>query len=566
MLELCGNDAHCQNVVVHCGGPGTDDTCANFRKSDSPWGDLGARSSALEDGWLYQYNILGIAQRGISSDKLYGPNYPRDKGEFANLAVPIDTTNNPIIDESCNGVPDPDFDFSELTAMTSIKEITTCQCALPEPGSGIEPDHNSYVNPTAPTSVSKFFEYYASVLRNCHASPYWQIPVPGPDGASLTRNALDYIGTAQLARDMNRLREAIGAETLGCNGVSYGTAVCSSFAAAFPDKVGRWAVNGNVDVSGLADSYFESVAIAQTQQNGKLLKMCRTGYGPGTTCLGTLTESPGEQFTRIMNLISDNPKKFSAPMKGTSERFSLTPAMYYNGALSITTQNKNIWFNVIDMMVSVEKFVQAVYDANETTAEAMVIDELNSKCKRGQWEHGWCKLDVYKKPGFGAHHAIRAADYSNRFSRVAAEQLTNSLLTRYTPSAVAYALSKAGKNLIFPTEPTPNVYGYRSTVGGYVIGALYDDATPFVNARRMRESMPKTSLITWQGIGHGVGDASTYDPEGVAACNRLTALYWKDGTQPPDGYVCRNSARIQKDEEDARSAHKATLVKATKSK
>ena len=552
MFEMCGTGKECHNLLTHCGGPGSDDSCGS--RDDLP-------GSSYEDGsFKYQYNYFGIAQRGINGNQPDMSPWPTPQGDpdypIKSHPVPMDTTNNPIVGYECDSAP-PSPPLKHLSPDTKITEVLTCQCMLPEEGSDIEPDHDFFTDPADMTQVTKLFQFYGSVLRNCRKSPYWELKVPESNGKTMVRNALEYIGTGQLAHDMNRMREAIGAATLSCYGYSYGTAVCSSFAAAFPDKVGRWATNGNVDVGGLTEGYFESVAIAQTQHNSKLLRLCRTGYGPGTTCLGTLTRSPSEQFMDMMDLVKNNPDKFCLPIRDGSRKMCLHPGMFYGGLITTKT-DKQVWFNIIDTVVTTERTIKSIYNGNAT----LLNSTLTGMCS-DTWLYGWCSPAGYATSAITVTDAIRAADYTSRYGQEGAVQLVSGLLTKYTPAAVSWAIQKAGKLLVFPTEPTPNVYGYRSTVGGYVVGSLYDDATPYRNAKLMREGMSATSLVTWQGLGHCVGDA-TYDPEGVAACNRVVSTYWKDGTQPPDGYVCRNSVTITHDEAAAHEHHNAKLLKARK--
>jgi pimeloyl-ACP methyl ester carboxylesterase len=58
---------------------------------------------------------------------------------------------------------------------------------------------------------------------------------------------LDHDTTADEARDMNLLRQAVGARRLNYIGLSYGTALGATYANLFPATVGHMVLDGNID-------------------------------------------------------------------------------------------------------------------------------------------------------------------------------------------------------------------------------------------------------------------------------------------------------------------------------
>ncbi|MEU6065589.1 MULTISPECIES: alpha/beta hydrolase [Streptomyces] len=75
---------------------------------------------------------------------------------------------------------------------------------------------------------------------------------------------LPHIGTVNTARDLDVIRQALGDKKLNYLGFSYGTKLGAVYAAQFPDKVGRMALDG---VDTLTDSLAEQgVATARGQQ------------------------------------------------------------------------------------------------------------------------------------------------------------------------------------------------------------------------------------------------------------------------------------------------------------
>jgi pimeloyl-ACP methyl ester carboxylesterase len=90
---------------------------------------------------------------------------------------------------------------------------------------------------------------------------------------------LPYVGTENVARDMDALRAALGEDKLTYLGVSYGTAIGARYAALFPTRVRAMAFDGVVDPSislidqvahqadGLEASYREFVARCKAERS-----------------------------------------------------------------------------------------------------------------------------------------------------------------------------------------------------------------------------------------------------------------------------------------------------------
>ena len=68
------------------------------------------------------------------------------------------------------------------------------------------------------------------------------------------------VGSRNVARDLDRIRAALGERTLDYLGYSYGTVIGAAYAQQFPDRVGRMVLDSPVDLS--------ETAQAETQEDG----------------------------------------------------------------------------------------------------------------------------------------------------------------------------------------------------------------------------------------------------------------------------------------------------------
>ncbi|MEU6508241.1 alpha/beta hydrolase [Streptomyces sp. NPDC046942] len=115
---------------------------------------------------------------------------------------------------------------------------------------------------------------------------------------------LAHIGTVDASRDLDVIRQALGDKKLNYLGFSYGTRLGAVYAAQFPHKVGRFALDG---VDTLTEPLSEQgVAGAEGQQTAldDFLDWCTTDIA----CpFGQDRRAAGEQVVRLVNSLDKNP-------------------------------------------------------------------------------------------------------------------------------------------------------------------------------------------------------------------------------------------------------------------
>ncbi|MCX4527423.1 MULTISPECIES: alpha/beta hydrolase [unclassified Streptomyces] len=150
-------------------------------------------------------------------------------------------------------------------------------------GGSLEPD------PEAGTDAASQLAALRSLVRRCelHSGP-----------------VLPYIGTVNVARDLDVMRQVLGDEKLNYLGFSYGTRLGAVYAAQFPGKTGRMVLDG---VDTLTEPLAEQALISARGQQRALdnfLAWC--AHQPGCV-YGTNTRTAKEKVNALVARLDEQP-------------------------------------------------------------------------------------------------------------------------------------------------------------------------------------------------------------------------------------------------------------------
>src|SRR5699024_6076448 len=130
--------------------------------------------------------------------------------------------------------------------------------------------------------------------------------------------------TANVARDMDLLRQAVGDQKLNYVGYSYGTFLGATYGKLFPDRIRTMVLDGTVDPKtyvgkgddrSLGRRLEQHVAAAQTYQ--QFLQLCQDA-GPKQCALAGLGD-PEEVVENLFDQLSENPIEVPGPDGSTTE-------------------------------------------------------------------------------------------------------------------------------------------------------------------------------------------------------------------------------------------------------
>ena len=315
--------------------------------------------------------------------------------------------------------------------------------------------------------------------------------------------ALGIFNTVDTARDMDRLREALGDEQLTYLGYSYGTTLGSTYAELFPDKVRALVLDAAVD----PDS--DPVADAEGQAAG--FEGAFEAFAAGCRDLraGCPFGRPRIQLEELLTAAEQQP----IPSSEEGEERRATPG------------------------VIITAVVSALYDQESWPQLSQALDAA-----RGGDAAGIFSLaDSYTgRLGNGTYSNLFDANYAINCADTDPEQLPTEeeIRTLAAEWSEEYPLFGAGSAVALynctvwdaPRTPLPE----RDAEGSapiLVIGTEGDPATPLEGAVDMADQLENAVLLTWAGEGH------TAYPK-TDCVTRTVNAYLLEGTAPQADLTC----------------------------
>ncbi|MEU3946420.1 alpha/beta hydrolase [Streptomyces sp. NPDC029526] len=310
---------------------------------------------------------------------------------------------------------------------------------------------------------------------------------------------LSHVSTTDTARDLDRIRQALGDEKLNYLGISYGTQLGGVYAHLFPQKVGRLTLDAVVDPTADAVGHAKNQTLGFQRALGNYLKS--TGKDP-------------EQGSRE---IADLLERLDAePLPTTSGNRKLTESLALTGIV-LPLYTKEGWPTLTLALEAARK--------GDGTALLALADGYNERDPSGRYGT--------------MTHSQRVIQCLDSKQRPSASEV-KALLPEFEEISPVFG-PRLGWDVAawcheWPVpgqSDTPEV----SAPGAdpiLVIGNTGDPATPYEGARRMADELGKDVgvLLTWKGEGHGAYGS------GSACVDSAVDTFFLEGKTPEDGKVC----------------------------
>jgi pimeloyl-ACP methyl ester carboxylesterase len=314
---------------------------------------------------------------------------------------------------------------------------------------------------------------------------------------------LDHVSTANVARDMDLIREAVGDEQLNYLGFSYGTYLGATYAALFPGEARALVLDGAVDPEEFANDPYEQwlgFAVGQETALDRFLANCESD----SACLFGGPDAAG-RYDALVAALNEAPLTVTV----NGQELPVTGADLSGLTLQALYQ-RQLWPFLGQLLGEVQ--------AGDTTTLTAVLSQL---------------LAEPEQPT-NAQQAILGADEAWPRSLFAALKSdaevaeTAPRLGQFAPAAIDFAFWPAVDDDAY-NGPFSNPDDGATVL---VVGTTFDNATPYDDAVKLTEQLGNARLLTSDGDGH-----TAFSRSGPCIDDAVTA-YLFDLTLPAEGTVC----------------------------
>lgn len=293
---------------------------------------------------------------------------------------------------------------------------------------------------------------------------------------------LAHLSTADVARDLDRIREALGDAKLTYVGFSYGTMIGSTYASLFPTRIRAMVLDGAVDPSLDPVVLREQQARAFEAALDRFLADCAAHV----SCAFHSAGRPGAAFDALMKRIDRRP----VPTPRLDGREPVGPTQAWDGVLQ-SLYSRDAW----------PVLAEALAEARDGDGSLLLL--LGDPLRGRRPDGGYSNLE-------DAYYAVTCLDWpaprdpatytqlAARFARIA---------PRFGPLIAYNDLDCAYWPV--PPERVPARVSAPGAPAIVVVGSTGDPATPYAWSVSLSRQLTSSVLVTRVGEGHtGYGNSS----------------------------------------------------------
>lgn len=343
-----------------------------------------------------------------------------------------------------------------------------------------------------------------------------------------------HMSTADVVRDLDVLRQAVGDDKLNYLGYSYGSYIGNTYANLFPSKVRALVIDGVLNPE-LWSSGWEIAAqrTAAFEVLKQFFKQCDLA---NTSCSLFAPGGSAPQYYKVLNRLKQAPltvQTTQGPRTFTYDGFvaTTTSAMYM----------PEMWPRFSDLVLALREVVDSATPAATSAAAT----------------RAWETVKTMEQMMRDARPSTRAEGDVNPYNNSTEAYPGNHCSdAQYPPPSLA-AYSLIGKyaesgsfigpywwwfNAACASWPVSNdrytgPWSARTSAPVLVVGNFFDPATDYAGAVASNLLLPNSRLLSYAGWGHLVSYT------GRSSCvDGYVTSYFIDGRLPPQGTVCPAAA------------------------
>lgn len=334
---------------------------------------------------------------------------------------------------------------------------------------------------------------------------------------------LKYMSTADVARDLDLLRQAVGDQRLNYLGYSYGSFIGNTYANLFPKKVRAMVIDGVLDPKLWGSGW--QIKADRSSTNDVLQEFFRQCDLAGPDCYLSGPNGSKARFDAILSI-----GRRGTIVIGEGEDVFEYPYDELVGEAISAMYTPEIWPSYADFLdllgnaLAGNKTASKKALAKHRSIEQKLRDA--SPVKRGVYDN---RLEAY----FGNHCAD--AGYPTGFDWFSA-------IGKYADAGSFVGPSWWWNNAACAAWPTAkNRYTgpWKTSTSApvLVIGNYFDPATNYAGAVASNQQLRNSRLLSYAGWGH----TAAYSGRSVCTDDYVTA-YLLDGSLPAPGTVCPAAA------------------------
>lgn len=343
---------------------------------------------------------------------------------------------------------------------------------------------------------------------------------------------LDHMTTADTARDMDLIRQAVGDSQLTYYGISYGTMLGSTYAAMFPGRVRAMVIDGVLDPVQWTTGRFD------LGQQINVSARLRSGYGAWEALTSAFSECDRVGVHRC---------KYAGRI---GAEWNKLIAKLHDGAVRVGRQRvtyADVYGNILGGLYDARAY-PSILDAIHQLYQEIFAPSPRQTALTAQ---AWARLQQEAKqsvpPRYGpAGSSIAGDDISPQFEGVLCSDSVNPR-SEHAAIPSAHFANQQGPGFgalwswassVCPNWPGSSADAFQGpwrtrTAHPIVItGNLHDPATPISGARAVNKLFAGSRLITVNLWGHGALGHS------LCATTKWDA-YFVSGRLPAPGLVCQ---------------------------